>query len=130
MAVGVLDGIKYGFKLIGYILAVLIIALIFGIPGGLVVEGSESISGALGGIILIIIAALIFMAGMLGLQYKIYADAVETGIREEKKGAGAGGISTTRRKSTSDEGKGNFCPECGAEASEDAEYCPNCGAEL
>jgi len=74
------DGIKYGFRLMGYLFGVAIISLILGLVLGGVVGGVVG-AGSEGGLVIGGIFALMGMqAGSLGLGYKVIADGVYTGV--------------------------------------------------
>ena len=74
VAVNTIDGIKYGFRIMGYLLAVFLAG------GLLILIGSEfgNDSVILMGIFWIVGLALIY-AGGLGLLYKVIGDGVEVG---------------------------------------------------
>jgi len=80
-----IDGIKYGFRLIGYGIAVLLLGSIVFFVGGIVAQNSPIIGG-----IIAIIGSLIFIAGLLGLQYKVIADGVEAGVEDAGVAMGGG----------------------------------------
>ena len=67
------DGIVYGFRIIGYIIAVFL-------AGGLVALIGAEIDGVVGGLIALVGTLAVF-AGFLGIQFKLIADGVERGIR-------------------------------------------------
>lgn len=87
-AVNAMDGITYGFRLIGYFLAV-------GIVGGVVtivgsgfmgagaapgVGGSANPGMALLGGLIALAGVLVIYAGTLGVMYKVIGDGVKAGI--------------------------------------------------
>jgi hypothetical protein len=83
--VSTIDGIKYGFRLLGYGLAVFLIAgLVMGI-GAVMSDSSEIIGG-----IIVLIGALVFYAGFLGTVYKVIADGVSIGVQDAGVGMGGG----------------------------------------
>lgn len=78
-AVNALDGIKYGFRLLGYFALVAIAAFVIvlvGMLGGMGSDGGMSLFGAL----FALIGVLVFYAGSLGVMYKVIADGVKVGI--------------------------------------------------
>jgi hypothetical protein len=80
-----IDGIKYGFRLLGYGVAVLVLGgIVFGI-GGMIARNSPIIGG-----IIAIVGSLILVAGFLGLQYKVIADGVKAGIKDAGVAMGGG----------------------------------------
>ncbi len=81
MAVDFSETIKYGSKLLLYILPIAIVAGIFLTPGALLITPTEPLAGShpVAGIILIAIGLLILTAGMMGVLYKIISDGVERG---------------------------------------------------
>lgn len=75
--VNAVDGIKYGFRLMGYLLAVFVIGFVFMAIGADMVSGD---SPALGGL-LAVFGFLVVYAGIMGMGYKVIADGVEKGVR-------------------------------------------------
>jgi len=71
--VNALNGIEYGFRLIGYLLGVLIVGVIIGLIGQAIGDVIGVLVSALGG--------LVVLAGVLGIQFKLVADGVERGVR-------------------------------------------------
>lgn len=69
------DGIKYGFNLLAYFVAVLGAGAVVSLIGFVLLDGST----ILGGVILLA-GGLILFAGQAGVLYKVIADGVETGI--------------------------------------------------
>lgn len=67
------DGVEYGLRLMGHLLAVFVV-------GGLVAALGVSAGDEIGAL-LVLVGFLIVFAGVLGIQFKIIADAVERGIR-------------------------------------------------
>ncbi len=86
MAVDFKETMKYGAKILGYVVLVALISGIFAIPGmfllpeesAMLAASELSVEMAIGGI-LSFIGFLIFVSGMFGIQYKIISDGVETG---------------------------------------------------
>ncbi len=66
------DGIMYGFRLMGYILAVNVI-------GGLFFLVGLELDNVLG-VLVALVGVFVAFAGILGIQYKIIADGVEQGV--------------------------------------------------
>jgi len=67
------DGIVYGFRLLGYLLVVFL-------AGGLITFiGADS--GDTAGAFITFLGSLIILAGFLGIQFKLISDGVERGIR-------------------------------------------------
>lgn len=69
------EGVRYGFQLLGYLLAV-------GIGGGIIVVigGAMSENSPILGGIIAFAGVLVIYAGGLGLLYKVIADGVKTGV--------------------------------------------------
>jgi hypothetical protein len=83
--VSTIDGIKYGFRLLGYGIAVFVIAaIVIGI--GLLIGDSSAIVGG----IISLIGALILYAGILGTLYKVIADGVSAGVSDAGVAMGGG----------------------------------------
>lgn len=77
VAVNVVNGITYGFRLFGYLLGISILGLLpLGI-GGLLLDGTPLV-----GALLMVFGFLVFYAGSFGLIYKVIADAVSAGMRD------------------------------------------------
>jgi hypothetical protein len=74
------DGIKYGFRLMGYLFGVGIISLVAGMLLGVVLGGALGIGGRGGLLIGTVFAIIGIQAGTLGLGYKVVADGVYTGV--------------------------------------------------
>ncbi|MFT4880659.1 MAG: ABC-type Na+ efflux pump permease subunit, partial [Salinirussus sp.] len=88
VAVSVLGGIKYGFRLIGYALGVLIVGIVIAVIGFLLLNTGGGRFGAgpgAGQLLLsagvVLLGILIIFAGVLGSLYKVVADGVERGNR-------------------------------------------------
>ncbi|PSP73311.1 hypothetical protein BRC86_09585 [Halobacteriales archaeon QS_3_64_16] len=82
-AVNVVDGVKYGFVLLGYFIAVFVVGgVLFGIGLAVSAGGTEgnSIGFVLVGGLLALIGGLVINAGLFGVLYKIVADGVKRGI--------------------------------------------------
>ena len=82
-AVNVVDGVKYGFVLLGYFIAVFIAGgVLFGIGLAVSAGGTEgnSVGFVLVGGLLALIGGLVINAGLFGVLYKIVADGVQRGI--------------------------------------------------
>lgn len=84
VAVDTIDALKYGFRLLGYMLAVFIAGgLLAGIGAGF--SGGPMDSGNPILAILFMIAGIaIIYAGGLGIFYKVIADGVEVGVNSAK----------------------------------------------
>jgi hypothetical protein len=101
-AVNVFDGIKYGFRLMGYILGVLVVGGIIMFVGvGIMSQAdggmySEPNTGSLllGGLLLLFGGATIY-AGFMGTAYKVIADGVQKGNIAAKGTSGVGAQSTS-----------------------------------
>jgi hypothetical protein len=86
-AVGVLSGIKYGFVLLGYFIAVFLVGgVILGIGVAIASGGTTGGDTALlaVGAVLSVIGGLIVYAGVFGVLYKIIADGVKRGIESAR----------------------------------------------
>jgi hypothetical protein len=70
-----IDGIKYGFNLLAYFVAVLGAGAVVSLIGWAL----RDTSSILGGLILLV-GLLILFAGQAGVLYKVIADGVETGM--------------------------------------------------
>lgn len=79
VAVNTIDGIKYGFRLMGYLLAVFLIGAIVAAVGVVIGENSPVLGG-----IITLIGLAVFYAGGLGMLFKVIADGVEVGNRAAK----------------------------------------------
>jgi hypothetical protein len=75
--VNTIDGIKYGFRVLGYGVAVFFLALIVMAVGGFVARSSPIVGG-----ILAVIGFLILLAGIFGTLYKVIADGVSAGVED------------------------------------------------
>ena len=74
--VSAIDGVKYGFRLMGYLIAVYIgAAIIIAIGFAIAEDGSAGLGG-----IIILLGGLTLFAGLLGMGYKVIADGVEKGV--------------------------------------------------
>ena len=79
----VVDGVKYGFVLLGYFIAVFVLGgAIFGI--GLAVSAGGTEGNSVGFVVvsglLALVGGLVINAGLFGVLYKIVADGVQRGI--------------------------------------------------
>lgn len=86
VAVSTTDAIKYGFRLLAYLAAVNIIAGVIGLVGFGIVGSSAGgpfespdTGAMLFGLLISLVAYLIWIAGHLGVGYKVIADAVDAG---------------------------------------------------
>lgn len=72
-----IDGVKYGFRVIGYAIGIFIAAGVISTAGfGLLDGGSPVIGG-----IIVFLGFLTFFAGFMRVQYKLIADGVKKGMR-------------------------------------------------
>jgi hypothetical protein len=82
-AVSVIDGVKYGFVLLGYFIAVFLTGgVILGIGAAVSAGGTNGNDAAfvvVGGL-LALVGGLVVLAGLFGVLYKIIADGVGRGI--------------------------------------------------
>lgn len=82
--VSIMEGLKFGFSLLLYILAIIIIS---GIPGaaGYYLINYQNATGMMLWLAygLIFVGAIIFFSGMTGIIYKVIADAVHEGVKED-----------------------------------------------
>ncbi len=71
------DGVSYGFRIMGYLLGVFL-------AGGVVIGISQLAfsSSSIPGMVFGGAGALIIQAGFLGVMYKLIADGVATGMRD------------------------------------------------
>ncbi|MEF8774324.1 MAG: hypothetical protein V5A37_06365, partial [Halobacteriales archaeon] len=86
VAVNTFDAIKYGFRLMGYLLGVNIIAGVLGVVGFVIVGAGTggiyqdpNLPAMVFGGLLALVAYLVWIAGHLGVGYKVIADAVGAG---------------------------------------------------
>ncbi|SFS79738.1 hypothetical protein [Halostagnicola kamekurae] len=87
--VNAIEGIRYGFRLMGYIVVVYLIGALLSFIGvGMIDSGSEIIGG-----LLALIGIVAILAGFLGMGYKVIADGVEKGINAANSGSSSGGNS-------------------------------------
>lgn len=84
--VGVREGISYGLGLIVYILALLVVTAVVNGVGVAFLAGAGGVNNGvvtavlgLFGIVVTLVAVVVFFAGFAGLQYKIISDAVSRG---------------------------------------------------
>jgi len=91
--VSTIDGIKYGFRLLGYGIAVFIIALVVIAIGGAIGQSSEIVGG-----IIVLIGVLILYAGVLGTLYKVIADGVSVGVSDAGVAMGGGQAAQTQQQ--------------------------------
>lgn len=70
------EGIRYGFGLLGYLLAVFVFGLVLTVAGFVLVRNSPAI-----GIIVVLLGGVSLYAGIFGTTYKVIADAVDKGNR-------------------------------------------------
>jgi len=89
VAVNVVDGVKYGFRLLGYLLAVLVVggillAIAGSFTGGTMGRGGNPIMALIFGLA----GVGVMYAGGLGLMYKVIADGVEIGTLSAEQGGG------------------------------------------
>ena len=111
MAVDFKETMKYGAKILGYVLLVALISGIFFAPAMLILPEESTMlafdtasSGsiirmAVGGI-LSFVGFLVFVSGMFGIQYKIISDGVEKGSGNADEESGS---LTESSESTSEE---------------------------
>lgn len=85
VTVSVLDGIKYGFRLIGYVLGVGLAAGVIMIIGVAIADAGGS-TAAFGGLVALF-GFLAFYAGMMGIMYKVIADGVTMGVNASNIGS-------------------------------------------
>ena len=79
----VVDGVKYGFVLLGYFIAVFVLGgAILGIGLAVSAGGTEgnSVGFVVVGGLLALVGGLVINAGLFGVLYKIVADGVQRGI--------------------------------------------------
>lgn len=83
--VSIMEGLKFGFSLLVYIIGIIIIS---GIPGaaGFYLLYMENVTGGYMlwvAYALSFISAIIFFSGMMGMMYKVVADGVHEGVKED-----------------------------------------------
>lgn len=76
--VDTIDGIVYGFRIIGYSIGVFAVAGIISAIGFALLDGGGA-AGIIGGLIALV-GVLAFFAGVIGVLYKLIADGVEKGM--------------------------------------------------
>jgi hypothetical protein len=98
-----IDGIKYGFQLMGYAVAVFVVGFVVMGVGGLFANTGSAIIGGL----VVLVGFLTFFAGFAGVQYKIVADGVEKGMNAANGGSAprSGSRSTARSQTTRQGGR-------------------------
>jgi len=92
VAVNVVDGVKYGFRLLGYLLAVTIVGFVLIAIGGAFAPGPFDSGNPILALIFVLAGVAIIYAGGLGLLYKVIADGVEMGMLSAGRGGGAGNM--------------------------------------
>jgi len=90
--VSTIDGIKYGFRLLGYGIAVFVIAAVVIAIGGVIADSSAIVGG-----IIALIGFLILYAGILGTLYKVIADGVSAGVSDAGVAMGGGQAAQTQQ---------------------------------
>jgi len=90
VAVNVADGVKYGFRLLGYLLAVFIAGGILLVIAGSVAPGPFDQGNPILMVIFGIAGVAVIYAGSLGLMYKVIADGVERGNLSADQGGDLG----------------------------------------
>jgi hypothetical protein len=98
-----LDSIVYGFRLLGYLLAVLVVGFAVAVLGA---EAAGSVSAFLGELATLVGVAII-LAGLLGMQYKVIADAVARGTNGPEREGLPEGLSLRRVRRTEDSDEEN-----------------------
>lgn len=97
-SVGLTEVIAYGFRLMGMMILIGLVAAVFIVPGA-ILSGSgligaaegEAADGALAvvGVILMVIGFLVYLAGFMGLQFKVISEGVSRGIPRPRQPANA-----------------------------------------
>lgn len=77
--VNTVEGIKYGFGLLVYLLGVGLAGGIIAIIGAIIAQGGGIVATLIGGLILLA-GVLVIYAGGLGIAYKVVADGVKVGV--------------------------------------------------
>lgn len=95
-----IDGVKYGFRLMGYTIAVFVGGMVIAAIGARMAEDAASGGSVVLGALIAIFGVAVIYAGMLGMAYKIIADAVEKGIRSADGPVSAAGSRAARQPST------------------------------
>lgn len=84
VAVDTMDAIKYGFRLLGYLLAVFLAGGVLLAIGAGFTPGPRGSGNPILTIIFLIAGIAIMYAGGLGIFYKVIADGVEKGVSAAK----------------------------------------------
>ncbi|ERG89213.1 MAG: hypothetical protein J07HX5_01367 [halophilic archaeon J07HX5] len=71
-----LNGMMYGFRLMGYLITVLGVGVVLSLIGFSLVDGGSLISGG----VVFLIGILAVFAGQAGVLYKVIADGFEKGM--------------------------------------------------
>lgn len=77
--VNIIEGIKYGFSLLLYVLGVGVAGGIVFLIGAFVAQGEGMVATFIGGLIALV-GILVIYAGLLGIGYKVIADGVHVGV--------------------------------------------------
>lgn len=93
VAVSSVDGIKYGFGLLGYLLAVVVAGGVLILIGTGFSPGPYSAGNPVLVMVFVLAGMAIIYAGGLGLLYKVIADGVHVGTVAAERGGPAGGQS-------------------------------------
>jgi len=106
--VSIVDGIKYGFRLLAYVLVVAVVAGLFLVGGSAIAstgvdpntESVTSLGRVAAGALVTLLGVLFAVAGGAGVLYKIIADGVRTGVQD----AALGSAGTDTARSADDAG--------------------------
>jgi len=88
VAVNTTDAIKYGFRLLGYLLAVFVAGGVLIMVGAGFMPTGFSGGNPILGLLFWIAGIVVIYAGSLGMLYKVIADGVEIGNRAADQPAG------------------------------------------
>ncbi len=114
-AARLLDSLRYGATLVGYLLVVALVSAgaigggaVLAVPGRVGLDAAAVGTGRLaGGIALGVLGAVVFLGGLVGLAHKLVADAVSAGVEHgvpapEPRDVTASGDATGADQSTTD----------------------------
>lgn len=87
VAVNAIDALKYGFRLLGYLLAITIVGGILIVVGGMVSGGPANPGNPILALIFWLAGLVVVYAGGLGFLYKVISDGVAVGTRAAQSGS-------------------------------------------
>lgn len=88
VAVNTIDALKYGFRLLGYLLAIAIVGGLLAFVGVMVSGGPANPGNPTLALIFWLAGLVVIYAGGLGFLYKVISDGVAVGTRAAQSGSG------------------------------------------